>query len=459
MPAHAQATDGFLAAFERFQAHTQSASAGWVRELRERGIRSFGDVSFRGPKNEDWQYAYVSSLVQHRFERVERDDLVFDEARIRRATEHLPAAAGAPVLVFVDGHYVADCSRVEGIEKSRARVTSLRRQLVDDAGAVEPYLGRYLDAGVHGFSALNTAFLDDGAFIELPAGVALAAPIHVLFYSTRRQQPTVAHPRVLVVAGKNSNATVVEHYVGEPDALYLTNTATEIVLAEGAGVAHARGQREATSAFHVARIECAQGRDSRFQSHAFSLGGGLSRTEIKTTLSAEGAECALYGLYTLAGRQHADHHTVVDHASPRTRSNELYKGVLDDHARGIFTGHVLVRPDAQKIQSQQTNKNLLLADGAIVETRPQLEIYADDVMCTHGAAIGRLDEHALFYMRARGISQHEARGLLTYAFASEIVDTLAAGALHAMLAETVFSRIRAAGTSLAAPTAGDGGAR
>jgi Fe-S cluster assembly protein SufD len=297
---------------------------------------------------------------------------------------------------------------------------------------------------VHGFAALNTALAGDGAVVRLARGAAAEHPVHLLFYATARKQPTLAQPRNLIVADDGSSATVVEHYAGEPGATYLRNAATEIALGRDAALVHVKVQAESESGYHVHRIQAYQNAGSSFTSHAIALGGALSRTEIATTLDGEGAGCALLGLYVVQGSQHVDHHTTIDHAKPRTTSRELYKGILDESSRGVFTGKVLVRKDAQQISAEQTNRNLLLADGAQVETRPQLEIYADDVKCTHGAAVGRLDEDALFYMRQRGIDPAQARSLLTYGFASEVLAELGIDDLREALEQTVLARVRRA---------------
>jgi Fe-S cluster assembly protein SufD len=243
------------------------------------------------------------------------------------------------------------------------------------------------------------------------------------------------------VAEEGASARIVEHWIGEPDARYLANGVTEIVLGRDSSLEHVKLQRESGEAFHVQRIQVRQERGSSLRSHAIALGAAVSRTEITTVLAGEGAECSLYGLYVMDGRRHVDHHTTIDHSVPRTTSREVYKGILDDRSRGVFTGKVFVRKDAQQTSAEQTNRNLLLAEGAVVETRPQLEIYADDVKCTHGAAVGRLDEDALFYMRQRGIDLAQARTLLTYAFASEVLESLGVRKLCRDVERDVLRRI------------------
>jgi Fe-S cluster assembly protein SufD len=343
------------------------------------------------------------------------------------------------LLVFVDGCFRASLSRLGA--GNGIGLASLRERLAGAPASLEPWIGRFLPLAGHGFTALNTAFLDDGAVIEIADGAIAEAPVHVVYLSTARQRPFVAHPRNLIVAGAGSSALVVEHYVGEAGARHLTNAVSEIALARGAALGHVRVQDESHAAFHVARVQVEQAEDSCFFSHAFGFGAALSRTEIAVKLAGEEAECNLAGLYAVDGSRHVDHHLMVDHARPRTRSRQLYKGVLEDSSRGVFTGRVVVRAGSQKIKATQSNASLLLGRGAVAETRPQLEIYADDVVCNHGATIGRLSDDALFYLLSRGIDPREARRILVSGFAAEVVDGVAEQALRSALTETVAARI------------------
>jgi len=447
--AAAEARDSYLADFAHIREVARRDDAPFLRTLREQAIARFSELGFPGAKNEDWKYTSVVPILRVPFHPVSSQSVRCDRERVVAAMNEIPGIDDCPVLIFVDGHLLEECSRLDGMEGRGGRIGSLRTALEVEPGFVEQHLGQYLGVGAHAFTALNTAFVEDGAVVHVPRGVALEAPVHVFFHASGRGGPAVAHPRNLIVADAGSSVTVVEHYVGVPETSYLTNQVTEISVGEGAAVAHCRIQDESEAAFHVGRVEVRQARDSSFRSHAIAFGGGLSRTEIHVALAGEGAECELFGLYAVGGEQHVDHHTVIDHAVPRTRSRELYKGILDGHSRGVFTGRVIVREDAQKISAAQTNKNLLLHDGAVVETRPQLEIYADDVQCNHGAAIGRLDEDKLFYMRARGIDEHEARRLLTYGFATEVVETISSPELRSTIERKVLGRL---GGSLDVPS-------
>jgi Fe-S cluster assembly protein SufD len=301
-------------------------------------------------------------------------------------------------------------------------VVTLREALRDRPEAVEAHLGKVAGFEKSAFTALNTAFLEDGVFILLPKGAVVEEPVHLVFLSAAGSEPMVSHTRVLVVAEANSQAKIIETYAG--DSAYFTNAVTEIVCGDGAIVEHYKVQREGPLAFHVQTIQSAQGRGSRFDSHNLCLGAALARTDINVLFQAEGGECSLNGLFVTAGAQHVDNHTLIDHARPHCTSRELYKGILDGKSRGVFHGKIVVRPDAQKTDAIQTNKNLLLSREALVNSTPALEILADDVKCRHGSTIGQLDASALFYLRARGLGEAEARAMLTYGFATDLTSRI-----------------------------------
>jgi len=283
----------------------------------------------------------------------------------------------------------------------------------------------------------------------VPRNVALDAPVELVFFAAANR-PVVAHPRILVVLEAGASATVVERYIGDDSQPYLTNVVTEAIVGPNASLRHVKTQEEGAAAFHLASIWAHQAPSSRFRSCSISLGAALARTDISTLLDGEGAECDLDGLYIGRNQQHVDHHTIIDHRSPHASSRELYKGVLDDAATGVFNGKVFVRQDAQKSNAQQMNKNLLLSDSATVDTKPQLEIFADDVKCSHGATVGRLDATALFYLRSRGIDAQRAREILVYAFANEMLDRIAIEPLRIDLERTLGARFAEASVRAAA---------
>jgi Fe-S cluster assembly protein SufD len=320
---------------------------------------------------------------------------------------------------------------------------SLATALNSDSALVEPHLARHAGYQDHPFVALNTAFLQDGAFVSIPRGKAVERPIHLLFVSThdRRGTATVSHPRNLILAGDDSQAMVIESYIGLNNALYFTNAVTEIVAGENAVVAHYKLQRESEEAFHISTVQASLSHNSNFSSHSIDLGGALVRNDVNAVLDGKGIECTLDGLYMVAGRQHVDNHTRIDHVKPHCSSRELYKGVLGGRSKGVFNGKIYVHKDAQKTDAKQTNKNLLLSEDAVINTKPQLEIYADDVKCTHGTTIGQLDQEAIFYLRSRGIDLEAARGLLTYAFASEMIGRIKVEPVRAQLETLLLTRL------------------
>jgi Fe-S cluster assembly protein SufD len=303
-------------------------------------------------------------------------------------------------------------------------VSSLAAALAGDSGLLKQHLESYPQGEDNPFAALNAAFFQDGALIYVPAGKRLEAPVHLLFISTAKEAGATSQPRNVIIAEKGSQVTVLESYVSTGESSYFTNVVTELILGEGAVVEHAKFQDESRNAYHMAAIHARLGRGCNFIAHSIATGARLSRNSIHTALAGEGVACVLNGLYLTRGDQLADHHMVVEHAQPHCTSHEYYNGILDGHSKGVFHGRILVRQAAQKTDAKQTNKNLLLSDDATVDTKPQLEIYADDVKCTHGATIGQLNEESIFYLRARGIGAETARRMLIHAFAGEIIERI-----------------------------------
>jgi Fe-S cluster assembly protein SufD len=306
---------------------------------------------------------------------------------------------------------------------------------------VQQYLTRYAPYESNAFTALNTAFLQDGAFVSVPGGALLEIPVHILFVSTGMEAEFISSPRNLIVAERNSQVSIIESHVSLSDNVYFTNSVSEIVLGENAVVEYDKLQIESSRAYHIGSTHIQQERSSNFTSNAISLGGLLVRNNVSVVLDGEGAEATLNGLYLGTGVQHIDNHTTIDHAKPRCPSHELYKGILSGKSRGVFNGKIKVRKDAQKTDAKQTNKNLILSDEASVDTKPQLEIFANDVKCTHGATIGQLDEEAIFYLRSRGVDVDRARDLLIYAFASDVVDRIKVEPLRDLLHEMIHARL------------------
>ncbi|MBI4391920.1 MAG: Fe-S cluster assembly protein SufD, partial [candidate division NC10 bacterium] len=321
-------------------------------------------------------------------------------------------------LVFVNGRYVPGLS-APGSLPAGVKVGSLAEALRADRGLLEPHLTRYADYHHDAFSALNTAFLADGAFVRIPRGRVLEAPIHLLYVSTGAKVPLVTHPRNLLVADEDSQATIVEDYVSLGEGVAFSNVVTELVVGESAVVSHYLIEREGRQAFNVSTLRSQQGRSSSVASHTVLLGGALVRNNVHPVLAGEGGDCLVNGLYLATGRQHMDNYMKVEHMGPHCGSRQFYHGILDGQSRGVFHGRIIVHKGAQKTDAKQTNRNLLLSEQAQIDTKPQLEIYADDVKCTHGATIGQINPEAIFYLRSRGIAEAAARALLLFAFAGE----------------------------------------
>jgi Fe-S cluster assembly protein SufD len=430
-------TDPYLEKFERFE--KQAKQPAWVFPLRKAGIARFAELGFPTLQQEDWRFTNVTPITKLPFAPVFQ---VSPNSLSREAIADLTfGQLAANRLVFVNGHYAAELSSPAEPQSQGIIVSSLAAALAGDSGRIKEHLARYAQGEANPFVALNAAFFQDGGFVYVPAGQRLEAPVHLLFISTAKEVGATAHTRNLIIAEKGSQATVLESYVSLAEASYLTNAVTELILGDGAVVEHVKFQDEGRNAYHIASIHAHLGRSCNFTSHSIATGARLSRNNILTTLAGEGVECVLNGLYLTRGDQLADHHMVVDHAQPHCNSHEYYNGILDGHSKGVFHGRILVRQAAQKTDAKQTNKNLLLSDDATVDTKPQLEIYADDVKCTHGATIGQLNEESIFYLRARGIGAETARRMLIHAFAGEIIERIQHAPAREELDKLVWGRL------------------
>jgi Fe-S cluster assembly protein SufD len=427
------APDIYQMHFTRLAQQLAGNGSAWPQGIRQVAFSRFAAMGFPTTRQEAWKHTNVAALAK----------IPFTPAAHAPAALHNDVLTGAglgqltgPQLVFVNGHYAPKFSTLQPLPEG-VMVGNLAQAISANRDRVEPHLARYARFQEHAFVALNTAFMQDGAFIHIPAGIIVAAPIHLLFVSTAPAPATVSYPRNLMLVARGSQVTVVERYVGVAHEVYLTNAVTEIVAGEDAVINHYRLQQESPAAFHMATLQVHQERSSNVMSHAIALGGALARNEITAVLDGEGSECTLNGLFMAADQQHVDNQTRIEHVQPHCTSRELYKGVLDGKGRGVFNGTIYVHQGAQKSNAQQTNKNLLLSQDAWINTKPQLEIYNNDVKCGHGSTIGRLDEEALFYLRCRGIGLEEARSLLTYAFASEMLSQIRIEPLQAALHETL----------------------
>ncbi len=436
-----EAQDVYLQSYRERESTWARTDPAWLSSLRTEAIRAFADLGFPTTHVEDWKYTSVAAIARAAFE-AGRGAVT---SQLAARFEQLPyAGIAAHRLVFVNGHFAPQLSSLNGLPAG-IKVTSLADALKGSAPKLEEHLARHATFSAHPFVALNTAFIEDGAYIEIPRGAVVTEPIHIVYAATQQERPWLAHPRSFIYAGAGSEATVVESYIGLDGSTYFTNTVTEIVLEENAHVDHVKPQLESVAAYHIASIWAHQARNSSLRTCSIALGSLLGREELGVVLDGEGAESILSGLYVTSGEQLIDNHTTLDHAQPHCSSREFYKGVLDGHSTGVFNGKILVRKDAQKTDSKQSNRNLLLSEGATVNTKPQLEIFADDVKCTHGATIGQIDQDALFYMRSRGIGLEEARNLLVVAFAGEIIDRIRFRPLGERLRAEILARFARGG--------------
>ena len=406
----------------------------WLDDLRNRGAARFAALGIPTVRDEEWRFTNVSPIGGIDFR---------PAGQISGTAERLTGFAytDAPVrIVIVNGRFDTTLSRLKGLPQG-VHAGSLAGALTEHADVVQRYFGQLADFTSRSFTALNTAFVQDGAFVHIPDGVVIDAPIHIVFVSGADGSSVMAHPRTLIVAGTGSHARVIESYIGAKGEVYFSNAVSEIFVGENASIDHYKVQQESLDAFHVASLHAHTSRNSRFSSHSFSLGGKLVRNDAFAILDGEGGECTLNGLYVADRDRLVDNHTSIDHARPHCASHEIYKGILGGASRAVFNGKIIVRQDAQKTDAKQTNRALLLTDGATINTKPQLEIFADDVKCTHGAAIGQLDEEAIFYLRARGLTYTEARDMLIHAFAGQVLDGVRVEPLREALEAELFEQL------------------
>jgi len=421
----------------RLEPQPNSHHPAWLTEARRAAFGWVAEHGFPTLKDEDWRYTRLGPILDVPFEPAAAG---MGHRPSASTIDALAADLGGTRLVFVNGYFAPELSRLAELPEG-ATVTNLASVLAEGAECLEPFLSRPFGPHHHAFTALNVALAEDGAFIHLPAGTTIDEPIQLVFLSDTGGFPLVSSPRTVVLAGPGSRVAIVETYAGTPGDVYCTNAVTDVVLEEGAAVEHHKVQDESETAFHLASLDVRQGRASQFSSRSVALGSRIARHEVRVRLEAEGAEVSLDGLYMPRDVQHHDNPILIEHAAPRCTSRQLYKGVLDGHGQGVFNGRVVVRPGADGTDATQTNKNLLLSDHAEVDTRPRLEILADDVKCTHGATVGRLDEDAVFYLRSRGVPHLAARGLLIYAFANEMVERLRPEPLRSQVEELVAHRL------------------
>lgn len=429
----------YVEQFEGLERELAGSDPAAVRHLRLAAIARFDQIGFPTSRNEDWRFTSVADLLRVPFHPAPR----FKDSAINEEDLEPFSFGEATRLVFVNGRLIERLSRTSPLGPGVV-LGGLADALVREPELLTDSLGRIADYKDQAFTALNSAFFRDGAVLVIPDGVAVEQPIHLLHVALGGATPWVSYPRSLIVLGRGSRASVIESWVGLPlqngQEPTFTVAVTEVLLAAEAVLDHVRVQREDRQAFHFSNLATSLGTSARFTTHLVSLGGGWVRNESRVRFGGQNAEATVNGLYFGRGTQHVDNHTVIDHALPHCASHELYKGILDGRARGVFNGKIFVRQDAQKTDAKQTNQTLLLSDDAVINTKPQLEIFADDVKCTHGATVGNLNEDALFYLRSRGLDVREARALLTYAFANDILNRIAIEPVRERLEALLLSR-------------------
>ena len=431
--------DNFLASFRELEKKLSGKQPSWLSRIRRKAMERFVELGFPTTRNEEWKFTSVAPLAKIPF------GPAVQESPAWNSKDLAPAWLGEGLrnrLVFVNGHYSESLSSIGNLPRG-VLGGSLAAALQQADGRLEEHLTRYAVYRDHAFVALNTALWQDGAYLRIPKGIVVEEPILLLYVSTPGKQATVSHPRTLVVADRDAQLTLIESYAGLPEGVCFSNAVTEIVAGENVLIDHYKLQQENERSYHFATLQVHQEQSAQVSSCSISLNGALVRNDVNVTLDAAGAECTLNGLYVADGRQHVDNHTSIDHAKPHGSSRQLYKGILSGRAAGVFNGKVIVRKDAQKTNAVQSNKNLLLSKDAGINTKPQLEILADDVRCTHGATVGQIDPEAVFYLCSRGIGREEAQNLLTYAFAGEVLEQIRPAPVRTRVKNALFARLSA----------------
>lgn len=424
--------------FTEFERSLNGESKTPLHKIRKEAINWFSQHGFPTIRQEEWRFTNVAPISKIEFKPSEPESVIL------KLTQLQPFMINPefPRLVFVNGAFNKALSKTDNLENGIS-IQSLKDALVAEKELLENNLAQYAKIDENGFVALNTAFIKDGAFIHVSKNSIIEQPVHVIYVTTKDAHETATHPRNLIVAKDNSQMSFIESYVSLSDAVYFTNPVTEVVAGENAVINHYKIQQESANAFHTALMQVYQKRTSNYTSHNFAFGSSIARNDINAVLDGEGIECTLNGLYLGRKKQLIDNHSVIEHVRPHCNSHELYKGILDDQARAVFSGKIHVHPDAQKTDAIQSNQNLILSEEATVDTKPQLEIYADDVKCTHGGTVGQINKDGIFYLRTRGISETAARHLMIQAFAGQVTDKLKHESMREHLENIVVNNLKA----------------
>jgi Fe-S cluster assembly protein SufD len=426
----------YLDAFQIFENSLNGEKEKPFHLIRKEAIESFSKLNFPAAKDEEWRFTNISPILKNEFvlsswkKSLTNDDI----------SKFLIEGLEANLLTFVNGNYSAELSSFYDLPEG-AIICNIAEAAEKHYELLESYFAKYAKNQGSIFTSLNAAFTNNGAFVYIPDGKIIDKPVMILHLVSAGEDKLLIQPRNLFIAGNNSQVKIIENYASANGGVYFTNAVTEIICGENAVVEHIKLQNESHDAFHIATIEIDLEKQSNFSSYNVSLGSAITRNNINAKFNAEWSECTLNGLLLTDGTQLIDNHTMIDHAVPNCVSHELYKGVLNGKSKAVFNGKVMVRKDAQKTNAFQQNKTILLSDEALIDTKPQLEIFADDVKCSHGATIGRLDEDSLFYLQARGIGLEQAKTILIYAFASDVVHSIKIDPLKDHLEKLLAERL------------------
>ncbi len=427
----------YIENFNTFQMKLNGQSESFLNEIRKEAMDRLSELEFPTNRNEEWKYTDVSPILKHNF--IPAVNTTIPEFTKEEIKKYLFHNFDYHLLVFVNGFFSSELSIISQLPKGVV-VGSLKKISKEDPELISRYVNKISKID-NAFNALNTAYVLDGLVVIVPDGIAVEKPIQVLYLNTSENELVLSLPRNLIIAGKNSQVSVIANYSGFGDKLYFNNITTEIFVDEYAVVDLCKVQSENENSYHIEKVQAQQKKNSLFNHYNVTFGGAIVRNDINSLLDGENTETHYYGLYMANGKQHVDNHTFIDHAKPNCMSNELYKGILDDNSRGVFNGKIIVRQDAQKTNAYQQNKTILLSKSATIDTKPQLEIFADDVKCSHGATVGHLDEISEFYIRSRGVPQELAKSMLIRAFANDVIETIKIEPLKEQINHMIFDHL------------------
>jgi len=429
--------DWYIKNFKTFEARLNGNGNGFYSALRKKALQQFEEMGFPKPRSEDWKYTNIQPILDREFQLPGSDT----QEELPEINDLLYADFDCYLLVFVNGKFIPALSQNKS-SNSKIKISNLKSAFESDAEILEKYLTQYAEISSDSFTALNTAYSEDGLFVFIPDNTELDKPVHLLNISDPGDSYFQSHPRNLIVLGNNSQGSIVETHYHTSDGVYFHNAVSEIIIGADSRLLYSRIQDDSTSAYRISRTNFHQSDNSLLEAINIDLGGAIVRNNTDITLDGEQVESNLYGFYHLQGNQHVDNHTNINHLKPNCNSNELFKGILDDKARGVFSGIIYVARDAQKTNAFQSNKNLLLSQEAEIDTKPQLKIFADDVKCSHGATIGELDDESVFYLQQRGIGKAEAEALLRAAFAGEVTGKIRHEAVKIRVENLINQRLQ-----------------